>query len=128
MIWLEEKSSSSNGIIHSETLYLINARLTEITYRFEKNQDVAFAYGYWESSNNKSVASLLQIRGKKVKVAGVVAAQLPVAYFKENVGCPGYILRSFRVRASSHVLLAEPWFLRFRCWCITVSGWASWAV
>ena len=76
-------------------------------------------------SNNKTVASLLQIRGKKVKAAGVVAAQLPVAYFKEYVGCPGYILRSFRARASSHVLQAEPWFLRFRCWCIIVSGWAS---
>ena len=74
------------------------------------------------SNNKKTVASLLQIRGKKVKAAGVVAAQLPVAYFKEHVGCPGYILRSFRTRASYHVLQAEPWFLRFRCWCIIVSG------
>lgn len=61
---------------------------------------------------------ILKIRGKRVKVAGVVAAQLPVAYFKTQRRLP-WIVEVFSARPAGWAMVSKVF-----CWCIIVSGWA----
>lgn len=66
---------------------------------------------------------ILKIRGKKVKAAEVVAAQLPVAYFKTSPAALDHagVVQSASQRAR---VQAEPLVSKVLCWCIIVSGWA----